>query len=92
MNERIKELAEQAGWSDWTDDDNWIYPLAQERGYFILKDLEKFAELIINDCLMLCEEWIEIDKDLKKRHVGVDPEIGPEFCIGSIKEYFGVKE
>ena len=58
-----------------------------------LPELEKFAELIIRECIILCEEWIEIDKDLKKTKswVGVDPEIGPEFCIGSIKNHFGVE-
>ena len=59
-----------------------------------LPELEKFAELIIRECIILCEEWIEIDKDLKKTKswVGVDPEIGPEFCIGSIKNHFGIEE
>ena len=59
-----------------------------------LLELEKFAELIVKECIMLCEEWIEIDKDLKKTKswVGVDPEIGPEFCIGSIKNHFGIEE
>ncbi len=58
-----------------------------------LPELEKFAELVVKECIMLCEEWIEIDKDLKKTKswVGVDPEIGPEFCIGSIKNHFGVE-
>lgn len=50
MNEKIKELARKAGWVDWTDDDNWIYPDAQERGYFIAEDLEKFAKIIIAEC------------------------------------------
>ena len=59
-----------------------------------LPELEKFAELIVKECIMLCGEWIEIDKDLKKTKswVGVDPEIGPEFCIGSIKNHFGIEE
>ena len=59
-----------------------------------LPELEKFAELVVKECIMLCEEWIEIDKDLKKTKswVGVDPEIGPEFCIGSIKNHFGIEE
>ena len=59
-----------------------------------LPELEKFAELIVKECIMLFEEWIEIDKDLKKTKswVGVDPEIGPEFCIGSIKNHFGIEE
>jgi hypothetical protein len=37
MNERIKELAEKAGFPEWTD---------KTIGF----ELEKFAELIINEC------------------------------------------
>jgi len=50
MNERIRELAEQAGAKD--DGDYW----GDE--YFTLKgeeDIEKFAELIIKECMYLLE-------------------------------------
>ena len=83
MNERIKSLAIQSGvvesHVDWENAGGDL--------------LEKFAELVIKDCIMLCAEWIEIDKDLKKTKswVGVDPEIGPEFCIDSIKNHFGIE-
>lgn len=50
MNEKIKELAIKAGWVDWTDDDNWIHPFYQERGYLTSQDLEKFAKIIIAEC------------------------------------------
>ena len=81
MNEKIKELAIEAGiprgsLGGWTKNDNY----------------EKFATLLIKECIMLCEEWIEIDTDLRKTWVGIDPEIGPEFCIGSIKNHFGVND
>jgi hypothetical protein len=49
MNQKIKELAEQAGWVE-TGDDNWIHPYYQERGYLTLNDLEQFARLIIAEC------------------------------------------
>ena len=57
------------------------------------RQVAKFAELIIKECIMLCEEWIEIDKDFKqdKANVGIDTQIGPGFCIDSIKNHFGVK-
>ena len=42
MNERIKQLAEQA---DLTDYFHWTL---QEEGY---TDLEKFAELIVRECI-----------------------------------------
>jgi hypothetical protein len=50
MNEKIKELAEQAGWVNWNGNDDWINLDAAERGYFILADLEKFARVIIAEC------------------------------------------
>ena len=50
MNERIKELAKQVGWSG--------FEALDERN-------EKFAELIINDCLdVLCEEMDKLGIDL----------------------------
>jgi hypothetical protein len=81
MNNKIKELAEQAG---YTKDMFGV-------GHWDMPECKKFAELIVQDCIMLCEEWIEIDKDFKKTWVGVDPEIGPEFCIDSIKNHFGIE-
>ena len=88
MNKKIKSLYNKAlepyTYSDCDGDNN----------HGIRLNEEKFAELIVKECIMLCEEWIEIDKDLKKTKswVGVDPEIGPEFCIGSIKNHFGIEE
>ena len=49
MNERIKELAEQAGLE--FDDDLALEP---EPIYYITqKELEKFAELIIKECAVI---------------------------------------
>ena len=55
MNERIRQLAEQAGFSKdkydlyWDDD-------ANAEGV----DLEKFAELIVRECLEACSRAKEI--------------------------------
>ena len=52
MNERIRELAEQAG-IEFDDD----FPLEPETIYYLkLSDFEKFAELIVRECLAICEE------------------------------------
>ena len=51
MNERIKLLAEQAGFS-------FKYKTAPDEmnpGHK-LKDLKKFAELIVMECLTICED------------------------------------
>jgi len=68
MNERIKELAEQAG----------IYKLnlSDETEYWIM---EKFAELILNDVMSICE-------DLGDK--GMDG----HYCVDTIRrKYFGVE-
>jgi hypothetical protein len=57
MNERIKELAEKAGFPEWTD---------KTIGF----ELEKFAELIVDECLSHCED----ERDIRaiKNHFGVE--------------------
>jgi len=43
MNERIKELAVQAG-------DDWDHTMPKGKGF-----LELFAELIVKECMRMCE-------------------------------------
>ena len=67
MNERIKELAEQAE--------------TKEIGYYFF-DKEKFAELVIADCIAMC-----------KTAVGTpDYNRGRMDCLDNIKEHFGIKK
>ena len=47
MNERIRELAEQAGFCH--DINNGIYLCAPMH-------MEKFAELLVMECMTICEE------------------------------------
>ena len=74
MNERIKELAEQAGAIGYDDDGNELTPV------LVGKDLEKFAELIVRECIEQVwytrEDGIngnasEVIKDRIKQHFGV---------------------
>lgn len=89
MNERIKELAEQAGGHS-------NYP--KFRGHFLpppdghidpcTVDLEKFAELIVAKCVALCkqvhgsEDFIEVNS----------PEDGAKSARMNIQNYFRNKE
>lgn len=85
MNERIKLLAEQAE-----------LPLIDVDGrckygdtYF---DKEKFAELIVRECMKLCTEVKDdvstiIDKDRREL-----AEMAATFCYEAIKDEFGVEE
>ena len=78
MNERIQELHEQAMKSC---DEHRSDILNYHRIY-----REKFAELIVNECVIQCErEWI--------RH-GADSAHNQAIhgCINSIKKHFGVEE
>lgn len=75
MNERIEQLAEQAGlWND-------MEPTRRSGryvGYMNVADVERFAELIIQECA----------------HVGFNaayPSKGVAVAV-EIKEHFGVKE
>jgi len=52
MNERIKELAEQAGFNDFPDDKNGVWITD---GYWE-EELERFAELVRQDEREACAE------------------------------------
>ena len=73
MNERIRSLAEQAGADIWGDE------VATSR-YF---DLEKFAELIVRECLTFVEPM---------PGSGDIDDLALEAAYNQIKEHFGVEE
>jgi len=78
MNERIKQLAEQAGLE--FDDDTALEPTPIY--YMTEKDLEKFAELIVKECM-----------DVAKYHTPETEECEYTWLIhDKIKEHFGVEE
>jgi hypothetical protein len=76
MNERIKELWEQA--AKTTQGDSW-----DEQTQF----LEKFAELIVRECMALCKSMDETDTQYR-----YDYRRGVMDCVDTIKEHFGVEE
>ena len=77
MNERIKELALQAGFK--TDRLGHL---------FGGDDIEKFAELIVKECIGCCEQVIS-DPVPESVDTWLN---GGEQCIQEIKEHFGIKE
>jgi len=80
MNDKIKELAEQAGLLH-----KQIGPCVETR-YMKKKeqDLEKFAELIVRECVRAC-----LDEGAKWR--GVQDITDFKLCAHVIKEHFGVE-
>jgi hypothetical protein len=79
MNERIKQLAEQAGLK--VNPDGEIGPAffgSVDAGY------RKFAELIVRECVEVCEALKEDD--------GFDANFARTTCANEIKQHFGVEE
>lgn len=71
MNDKIKELAEQAG-VEFDDD----LSLEREPIYYVNQsELTKFAELIIRECLSYTKDDGDLDfmKFMIKKNFGVDP-------------------
>jgi hypothetical protein len=78
MNERIRELAEQAQKVAYYTDGGYT-PI-------MTLDQEKFAELIVQECVIRAErEWI-------RNGSGTEHNQAVSKVIESIKEHFGVEE
>ena len=73
MNERIKELAHEAGLPTYNPDG-------------IPTKLEKFAELIVRECIGCCEQVIS-DPVPESVDTWLN---GGEQCIQEIKQHFGL--
>ena len=95
MNERIRELAEQAGLE--FDDDLVLEPEAIY--YTTQKDLEKFAELIVRECANVLraesERLYKLSAEEKDELFASNFKICAEKCVDNevaIREHFGVEE
>jgi hypothetical protein len=75
-NMRIKELKEQAM--------EWVPNLVDPDTKIRLLNAEKFAELIVRECIGICE-------DTEGEHI-VDARWGKRCCALEIKQHFGVEE
>ena len=88
MNERIKELIEQAGGEFWQ---RLEYDVLKKDAYITFdppESLEKFAELIVNECVQAVENVpgrTTEDFDWLIRQT-------KKYAIQNIKEHFGVEE
>jgi hypothetical protein len=80
MNQRIEELIEQSTNIEYGVDNGF------DRVTF---DKEKFAELIVKECMSLCAD-VEEDVELAE-YVGGFRD-GALMCREDIKEHFGVEE
>lgn len=98
MNERIKELAEQAGGHN---------NISKFRGHFLppppdyidpaTVDLEKFAELIVRDCInVIRQEWFNEnntvpDQDARSIAIHLGAKLGIESALHAVTKQFGVE-
>ena len=73
MNERIETLAKAAGY-------DMINKAAMRALGF---DVEKFAELIVKECIAICQDIDGEDN--------IDAKSGRQDCAVEIQEYFGVE-
>ena len=86
MNQRIKELAEQTGYIWHASGDPQIYEFTPEK-------LEKFAELIVGECIDKITTYDLVPghsakwEDIYDIHTRLLQDLGEE-----LKEHFGVEE
>ena len=77
MNERIQQLAEQAG-CKVMDDGEWYIPSATGLDKIVYTKgigLEKFAELIVGECVGIADEYDGVGSTIVsriKKHFGVE--------------------
>lgn len=88
MNEKFKKL-----WTNVRQSDEgkkvWDDPLYSDD----VRDeiyREMFAELIVKECIDMCDEVDRINKYHIEKDF-IDPEWGPKECIDVIKTHFGVE-
>lgn len=82
MNEKIRELAEQAGlkYYNWSTNESNI--IDGDFKYPRLEDYKKFAELIVRECLEIVEDEDDGSADTKS----------VRWAMIRIKKHFGVEE
>jgi len=82
MNKRITELAKQAGMTD--DKFGMFFAKDKHNEYGV--DLEKFAELIVRECID-CAEWVG-----RMNTTAVEPVNTAHAIVKRIEKHFGGEE
>lgn len=83
MNELIQKLVDQA--TETVD----VSKKLGMPGTDLVFNKEKFAELIVQECIRCCDDVDAIQKHYLKYHI--DQELGASHCIEVIKKHFGVE-
>jgi len=89
MNEKIKQLAIQAS-GDYSKDDYWP---------FFTEELEKFAELIVKECMSMSDELKaqyftsrKSTMDFDEKNIYAEGEAACDTLRYKMKKHFGVEE
>ena len=83
MNERIRELAEEAGISLSQKDYSYYWVESAE-------DIEKFAELIVRECYEHCKDQLMDEMIIEA--IGLTYNDGVGDCAIGLLQHFGVEE
>lgn len=97
MNERIKELAIQAGFFYEDYKDIWYLEYHNQS---CEEEMKKFAELIVRECMLKCENVARSYRSMADsdhvtpacRQMYEDTCLGAKNCIAEISDDFGVKQ
>lgn len=95
MNERIRELAEQAMvFISYRVCQNTFKEIGDPEGPLVKKEFskEKFAELIVRECAELIDNKVTITAAETYDEVFVAKFDTKELCAKQIREHFGVEE
>jgi hypothetical protein len=84
MNERIKELAIQAGFFYEDYKDIWYLEYHNQT---CEEEMKKFAELIVQECAGVAQDFVTVENNKLVEHV----HISPWHLQDKIKEHFGVE-
>ena len=84
MNERIKLLADQAGFLLWGDEE-WNPGDTVDWSSRYDDELEKFAQLIVRECANHCDLLLD-------HKISSEWSRGTHDCFRAIKKHFGVEE
>jgi len=79
MNERIKQLADQAGVSITAANENGVFTLLPD-------DVGKFAELLIRECVEICKK-----QEYKYWRSSEEDQWTPIDSANAIEQHFGVE-
>ena len=92
MNDRIKELAKQAE-VKWLHQEDVIYST------MTLEQFEKFAELIVAECMEMCDnvsaDYLKHRKaafDFQDKHIYAEGEAACDIIKYKMKKQFGVEQ